>query len=359
MWDLPYDFLTDVRESLGAVDVEYVGLSTEDHPAMPIRPGANNQMQGGGGGGTLGQLQDGKYPITMNWGLKTFVDAGPNRPGGTRLSLFVKSGDTTERLSAGSGTGVIIVDDGQAIDNPSNPNWQLNRNTKAAAFLRTLEKAINAELEESMKAYDGLIVRIQRMDYTGKVGDKELDPTYPVVMEAAFAFQGAATVPAVPVTPEPAPAALPLPAPAPPLGSPVLAPTLGVVPPVAAPVSPGLGVVPPVVALVPAPLAPPGVVPLAAVPPVAAPTASPWSAQYVAWATQTIASLLQGQTRVELKGLAPDAMATHLPADCQAGDDQIAVIKMLMEPLFLVTQQGWLYDREQHALIVSPTDIPF
>lgn len=331
-WDLPYDFLTDIHKSLGATDVEYVGLLEEDHrlgkrslPAfikgkfnMPIRPGANNQSDNSGGGGALGQLPDGKYPIELHWGLKTFAEGGPNMPGGTKLSLFVTGHDVTERMSAGNGTGVVIVDGSKAIDNPGNPNWQLNRGTKAAAFLRAFEKALGSDLDESMKTYDGLIVRIQRMDYHGMVGPNEKNPTFAMVMEAAFA-QGAMPVStdmgfgAVPVVPEPVSAALPLPAP--PLGSPVLAPTPEVVPPTAAPLT------------------------------------SPWPAQYITWATQTIASLVQGQTRVELKGLAPDAMATHLPNDCQAGDDKIAVIKMLMEPLFLSVQAGWLYDREQHALI--------
>lgn len=264
----------------------------------PIRLGAAHQSEGrGSGGGNFGELPEGTYPISLRWDINVFAPQG-NMPGGPKLRLLVTGNGVTERLSAGSGAGIVLVDDGKAIDNPTNPGWMLNRNTKGAAFIRAFEKALKSELSENWTAHDGAICQITRMDYPGMGGG-----TFPMVM----AVTGKGEAPASPETRQSAPTA----------ATPAATPAQQ-------------------------PLVPGNATPLGMDDPLG----------HYALLKETIANMTQGQSRVELNGMAPDVMAKHLPASIKDGDTKIAVVKLLMSPEALKRQDGWLYDEPGNAIVV-------
>ena len=73
---------------------------------------------------------------------------------------------------------------------------------------------------------------------------------------------------------------------------------------------------------------------------------------YSTWAKAAILAMCKDTPKVHLGDLEPDKMATFLPETCVTGDDKLNTVKLLMDPTFLKTQDGWLYDAEKHAVVV-------
>ncbi|KKN41457.1 hypothetical protein LCGC14_0723280 [marine sediment metagenome] len=300
----------------------------------PVAVGARNHgQQGGGGGGKLGELPDGVYPIVMRWGLRSFPEG--KYKASTKLSLFVEATmdgsiketvagqNITERLGAGNGAGIVLSADFKALDE-ADPGWQLNPGTKAAAFLAEFEKSLGGgDLETTMLAYEGAQVQIRRMRYSGKVGDDEANkpggPTYPCVLEARAPARplptsvSPALAPPAPQPMPPAPPAAPLPFA--PLGSPVPA------------------------GVQPGPL-PPATVPGTR-----------------DWARETIMAMLtaSNQQPIAMAQVPPEDIMPFLPT-LSNDSDKIKVIKCVLSPDFLGTEMGWTYDRQTH---VVSNQIPF
>lgn len=250
------------------------------------------------GGGNFGVILDGTHALSFAWDIQNF-EANQHGPGGPKLRLHVTGGGVTERLSGGSGKGVVLEAGGKGIDDKTDASWKPNPSTKASAFIRNLEDALGYPLSNSWSNHDGMLATVKRKRYDGMVGTGG-DPTIPVVISVQSdpskgqnATQAGHTAPA--------PAQVPL-------GPPTL------------PVPP------------PAPAA-------AALPPAPAVNATLTTA-----AVEAIATMLGLVPAVDMGQVEPEQLANYVPASITDGTDRVGVVRLLLDPAFLATAVSWAYD---------------
>lgn len=281
---------------------------------MGIKMGGAHQREGGGGG-SFGQLPEGPNTLSFAWETKWWP-AGQYGDAGVNLRLMVTGTGPdgkpiTEGISSGKGNGVVTLDAGKEIENPTNPDWQLAKGSTGAMFIRQLEKRLDTPIEESWRDVDGVQVVIERDEITiaGKT------KTYPRVVQVT----GKATGADVPVSPVPRP----------PGGPEDAQPSLN-----GAPGFPGSNT--------------------AAAQPSGGGTdvSDPLGRKAAAKAAiQSIAAAgkQDGMTKIPMAGM---SVGPHLPASVVSGDEKIAVAKLVLDPAHLSTQDGWLYDATDHSLVI-------